>query len=295
MVELAQHLLDALSVGATYALLALGLTLLFGVMGLVNFAYGMLIVSCGYAISLLDGWHVPLVASVVAVVAFSTSLSVAMGQVAFRPFRSAPPLTLLLTSFGVALILQAIVRMTFGEGFRRVPTPALLGEGWHVAGVRVSVLQAVAVGAGTVVVAALYLVLQRTNLGLQMRAYAEDAELARIMGVRTDQVLATAFVISGVIAGIVSMVWFARIGTVQPSGDLTPTLKAFIAIVIGGLGSVRGAVLGGLLLGAFESFLVAYLPPSLLPYGEAMAFGLVILVLLLRPGGIAGRTVEVSK
>jgi len=123
MVELAQHLLDALSVGATYALLALGLTLLFGVMGLVNFAYGMLIVSCGYAISLLDGWHVPLVASVVVVVAFSTSLSVAMGQVAFRPFRSAPPLTLLLTSFGVALILQALVRMTFGEG-------------WHVAGVR---------------------------------------------------------------------------------------------------------------------------------------------------------------
>jgi branched-chain amino acid transport system permease protein len=98
-----------------------------------------------------------------------------------------------------------------------------------------------------------------------------------------------------VIAGIVAMLWFAKIGTVQPSGDLNPTIKAFIAIVIGGLGSIRGAVAGGLLLGAFETLLAAYLPANLLPYGEAFAFGLVILVLIARPQGVAGRIVELSR
>jgi branched-chain amino acid transport system permease protein len=292
---LVQHLLDAVSIGSTYSLLALGLTLVFGVMGLVNFAYGTLIVCCGYTISLLAGWNVNLIPSIVVVIGVATALSMLMGVVAFRPFVSAPPLTLLLTSFGVALILQALVRMIFGEGPRRVPTPSVLGDGWDVGSVRISAIQVLSVATGIVVVVLLYALLHHTTLGLQMRAYAEDREVARQMGVRTDRVLASAFAISGVIAGIVAMVWLAKIGTVQPSADLTPAIKAFIAIVIGGLGSVRGAVIGGLVLGLFESFLVAYLPSSLLPYGEALAFLLVVAILLLRPQGIAGRVVELSR
>lgn len=295
MTNFIQHLVDALSVGSTYSLLALGLTLVFGVMGLVNFAYGMLIVWSGYAIGLLAGWHINVVLAVVAVIGVATFLSLVMGEVAFRPFRKAPPLTLLLTSFGVSLILQASVRIIFGEGFRRVPTPSVLGNGLHAGGVRISVLQLVSVGTGTLVVLGLYLLLQRTTLGLQMRAYAEDADVAGMMGVRTERILTAAFALSGVIAGIVAMIWLAKIGTVQPSGDLNPTIKAFIAIVIGGLGSIRGAVLGGLILGVFESFLVAYLPSVLLPYGEALAFLLVIAVLVLRPQGVAGRVVELSR
>src|SRR5262249_48938451 len=120
MTAFIQHLLDAVSIGSTYALLALGLTLVFGVMGLVNFAYGTLIVCCGYAIALLAGWHVGLIPSIGIVISVATALSLLMGLVAFRPFVSAPPMTLLLTSFGVALVLQALVRMTFGEGPRRV-------------------------------------------------------------------------------------------------------------------------------------------------------------------------------
>ncbi len=295
MTAFVQHLLDALSIGSTYALLALGLTLVFGVMGLVNFAYGTLIVSCGYAISLLAGWHVNLIPAIVIVIGVATALSLLMGVIVFRPFISAPPMTLLLTSFGVALVLQALVRMIFGEGPRRVPTPAALGDGWYIGSVRVSALQILSVSTGLVVVVLLYLLLHHTTLGLQMRAYAEDRDVARLMGVRTERVLASAFAFSGVIAGIVAMVWLAKIGTVQPSADLNPAIKAFIAIVIGGLGSVRGAVIGGLVLGLFESFLVAYLPSSLLPYGEALAFLLVVAVLILRPQGLAGRVVELSR
>jgi branched-chain amino acid transport system permease protein len=290
-----QHLFDALSAGSTYVLLALGITLLFGVMGLVNFAYGDLIVWSGYLMALLAGWHVNVLVGVAAVIGLATVLSVAMGQTAFRPFRKAPPLTLLLTSFGVSLVLQAAVRMIFGEGFRPVPTPTFLGDAVRLGGVRTSVLGLVSLGTAAVVVVGLYVLLQRTTIGLQMRAYAEDSDVAGLMGVRRERILTAAFAVSGVIAGIVAMLWFAKIGTVQPSGDLTPTIKAFIAIVIGGLGSVRGAVIGGLLLGAFESTLDAYLSPGLLPYVEAFSFLLVILVLIARPQGVAGKTLELSR
>jgi branched-chain amino acid transport system permease protein len=290
-----QHVFDALSAGSTYVLLALGITLLFGVMGLVNFAYGDLIVWSGYLMALLAGWHVNVVMGVVAVIALATVLSVAMGETAFRPFRKAPPLTLLLTSFGVSLVLQASVRMIFGEGFRPVPTPTFLGNAVRLGGVRTSVLELVSLGTAAIVVVGLYVLLQRTTIGLQMRAYAEDSDVAGLMGVRSERILTAAFAVSGVIAGIVAMLWFAKIGTVQPSGDLTPTIKAFIAIVIGGLGSVRGAVIGGLLLGAFESVLAAYLSAGLLPYVEAFAFLLVILVLIARPQGVAGKTLELSR
>jgi branched-chain amino acid transport system permease protein len=290
-----QHVFDALSAGSTYVLLALGITLLFGVMGLVNFAYGDLIVWSGYLMALLAGWHVNVVVGAAAVVGLAVVLSVAMGETAFRPFRKAPPLTLLLTSFGVSLVLQASVRMIFGEGFRPVPTPTVLGNAVRLGGVRTSVLELVSLGTAAVVVVGLYVLLQRTTIGLQMRAYAEDSDVAGLMGVRTERILIAAFALSGVIAGIVAMLWFAKIGTVQPSGDLTPTIKAFIAIVIGGLGSVRGAVIGGLLLGAFESALAAYLSAGLLPYVEAFSFLLVILVLIARPQGVAGRTLELSR
>jgi branched-chain amino acid transport system permease protein len=295
LTSILQHLVDALSAGSTYALLALGITLVFGVMGLVNFAYGDLIVWSGYLMTLLAGWHVNAFAGVFAVVGLATVLSLAMGEVAFRPFRKAPPLTLLLTSFGVSLVLQSSVRMIFGEGFRPVPTPAFLGNDLHLGGVRISMLQVVSLATAVVVVVGLYALLQRTTVGLQMRAYAEDSDMAGLMGVRTERILTAAFAISGVIAGVVAMLWFAKIGTVQPSGDLNPTIRAFIAIVIGGLGSVRGALIGGLLLGIFESVLAAYLSASLLPYVEAFAFLLVILVLIARPQGVAGRVVEMSR
>jgi branched-chain amino acid transport system permease protein len=290
-----QHLVDSLSVGSTYALLALGITLLFGVMGLVNFAYGDLIVWSGYLMALLAGWHVNFLLGILAVVGLATALSLAMGEVAFRPFRKAPPMTLLLTSFGVSLILQSAIRIIFGEGFRTVQTPRILGNNVVLGGVRTSVLQLVTLGTAIVVLFGLYLLLQRTTVGLQMRAYAEDPDISGLMGVRTERILTFAFIVSGVIAGIVAMLWFAKIGTVQPSGDLNPTIKAFIAIVIGGLGSVRGAVLGGLALGFFESILAAYLPASMLPFGEAFAFLLVIMVLIVRPQGLGGKVVELSR
>ena len=295
MTTFAQFVLDALSFGSTYALLALGLTLLFGVMGLVNFAYGALIVWCGYVLVVLAPWDLPFALVVVLVIAAATALSLLVGQLAFRPFKSAPPLTLMLTSFGVAMALQALAILVFGQASRVVPLPAALGTVWHLGEVRVSVLQVVTIGAGACVMAGLYGLLRRTTIGLQIRAVAEDTETARQMGVRADRVLTWAFAASGAIAGIVAILWLAKIGTVSPGAFLAPTFKAFIAIVLGGLGSVRGALIGGLVLGLFEASLATYLPDAMLSYQQAIAFGLVIAVLVVRPSGIAGRVVEVSK
>ncbi len=287
--DFVQYLIDALSVGSMSALLALGLTLVFGVMGLINFAYGQLIVWAGYVIIALSDIGVAgFIIGFLAVLA-TTALSLAMGEVAFMPFRTAPPMTLLLTSFGVTLVLQAAAILVFGDRPRAVPLPDFVVHVWSVGDLRISALQVVTVVVAAVIVASLYALLNWTTLGLELLASAENPSVARLMGVRTDRVLQSVFIISGFIAGVVALLWLSRVGAVSPQADLTPTLKAFIAIVLGGLGSVSGAIAGGLALGAFEVMMSSFLPDPALSYQETLVFALVIALLLLRPEGIAGR------
>lgn len=295
MTDLVQHLVDALSAGSTYVLLGLGLSLVFSVMGLINFAYGALIVWAGYSIVEATTRGLPYLPTLAVMAIVVTLLSVGMGRLAFRPFRSAPPSTLLLTSFGVALVLQAVAIAAFGDRPRQVPTPNWLSDSFSVGGVDVGALQTVTIAAGALVLAALHVMLTRTRLGLQIRAVAEDGDVSRLLGVNPERVLTTVFVVSGIIAAVVSFLWLARVGTVDPRADLNPTLKAFIVVVIGGLGTIRGAVIGGLLLGLFETFLAAYLPSSMTSYQQTLVFLILAMILVLRPQGIAGRVVEVSK
>jgi branched-chain amino acid transport system permease protein len=293
--QFAQHLIDSLSVGSTYVLLALGLSLVFSVMGLINFAYGTLIVWGGFAVSVYDGWSVPYPLVVGLMILTVAGISLLMGRVAFRPFIGAPPSTLLLTSFGAALASQAIIIAVFGESPRAVPLPGFLGTVWSLGELRVNALQLVTVGASAGVFLGLNVLLHRSELGLRIRATAEDAATARLLGVRALRVLPAVFGISGVIAGVVAFLLFAKLGTVDPYADLTPTLKAFIVVVLGGIGTVRGAVIGGLLLGFMETILASYLPGEFLSYQQTLAFLIVIGILVLRPQGIAGLRVELSK
>jgi branched-chain amino acid transport system permease protein len=290
-----QIVVDGLSAGSLYVLLALGLSLVFSVMGLINFSYGSLIVWAGYAIFLLNSWGVPYPLTLVGMAVFVTTISVLVGRIAFLPFAGAPPATLLLTSFGVTLASQAIAIMLFGEQPRPVPSIDALITSIDLGFVRISVLQLVAIGLGALVLIGLNLLMQRTRYGIEIRAAAEDGATARLVGVRSARVLALVFGLSGIIAAVVAFVWFAQAGTVTPRADFNPTLKAFIAVVLGGLGTVRGAVIGGLLLGFLESVLSATLAAGLLSYQQSLAFLLVILILLIRPQGIAGKVLEVSK
>jgi branched-chain amino acid transport system permease protein len=294
MTAFIQHVVDALSVGSTYALLALGLTLVFSVMNLINFAYGMMLVWSAYiAMALLNG-GVPFAVMVPLCIAFATALSMLIGRVAFKPFIGAPPITLLITSFGVLLVIQYVAIVIFGEGPRILSLPAFFGNVVHIGSVRIPMLEVITIGTGVVVVAIFYALLQRTRFGAQLRASAELPDIARLMGVKPDRVLMLAFAISGAIAGIVGILWFAKVGAITPRSDLDPTIKAFIALVLGGLGSTRGALLGGLALGALETLMSTVLPNAALGYQPAIVFAAVIAILIIRPSGLSGTTQEAT-
>lgn len=294
MIDVIQRLIDALSVGSTYALLALGLTLVFSVMNLINFAYGMLLVWSAYIATVLSNHHVPLAGIVVICLLFTALLSMATGRIAFRPFLNAPPITLLITSFGVELVLQYAAIVVFGVNPDIVSVPAFFNEVWHVGSIRVPSLEVITIGITIVTLVALYVLLNRTMFGIHVRAAAEKPDVSRLMGVKPTRILAAVFGISGAIAGLVGLLWFAQVGAVQPTSDLDPTLKAFIALVLGGLGSPRGAIIGGLALGGLETLMNAILPGGPLLYEDAIVFAIVIGILLFRPGGLVGSRVELS-
>jgi branched-chain amino acid transport system permease protein len=295
MTNFIQHVVDALSVGSTYALLALGLTLVFSVMNLINFAYGMMLVWSAYAAYVMLDHGVPFALMVPLCVVFATLLSMAIGRIAFRPFIGAPAITLLITSFGVLLVIQYLAILFFGEQPRILRLPSFFSDVAHIGSIRVPVLELITIGTAAVVVAVFYLVLNRTAFGAQLRAAAELPDVTRLMGVKPDRVLMVAFAISGAIAGVVGLLWFAKVGAITPRSDLDPTIKAFIAIVLGGLGSTRGAILGGLALGAIEVALSATLSGDALGYQPAIVFAAVIAILILRPRGLSGTTLEPAR
>jgi branched-chain amino acid transport system permease protein len=293
--DVVQHVVDALSVGSTYALLALGLTLVFSVMNLINFAYGMMLVWTGYAAIVMLDASIPFVLVVPLCIAFATLLSMVIGRVAFRPFIGAPPITLLITSFGVLLVMQYLAILFFGERPRILQLPSVFGDVLEIGTIRIPMLELITIGTAAAVVAVFYALLNRTAFGAQLRAAAELPDITRLMGVKPDRVLMIAFAISGAIAGVVGILWFAKVGAITPRADLDPTIQAFIALVLGGLGSTRGALIGGLALGALEVGMAATLPGGALDYQPAIVFAAVIAILILRPGGLTGTTVEPAR
>ena len=295
MTQFIQNCVDALSVGSTYALLALSLTLVFSVMNLINFAFGMMLVWAGYSAIVLQDHGIPFALVVPLCIVFSIALSLVIGRVAFKPFIGAPPITLLITSFGVLLIIQYVAIVAFGEGPRILQTPAVLGDVVNIGKIRVPVLEIVTIVTAGIVVVAFYGLLNRTSFGAEIRASAELPRVSQLMGVSPDRVLMIVFGISGAIAGVAGLLWFAKAGAITPRSDLNPTIEAFIALVLGGLGSTRGALLGGLVLGALEVAMSALLPTAALGYQPAIVFAIVIGILLVRPGGIAGSSVVASQ
>lgn len=292
MITFLQHVVDGLSVGSTYALLALGLTLVYGVMGLINFAYGMIIIWAGYALAVATTLDLPFWIGALSAVSVATGLSLVLGVLAFRPFLNAPPATLLITSFGVELALQATAVLVFGEPARVIATPMSFGHVWRVHGLRLPAIEVGSIVLAVLVIAALDFLLRHTALGLELRATAENRSIARLFSVRPGRVVLVAFAISGAIAGLVSIPYFARLGAVTPRGDLYPTINAFIAIALGGLGSIRGAIVGGLALGMLQTIFDVTLPSSILGYQDAFVFAVIILILVWRPGGLSGRVPE---
>jgi branched-chain amino acid transport system permease protein len=286
--ETVQQVVNALSLGSIYALIALGVAIVFSIMGLINFAHGELITVAGYTMLFLLGRGVPFVLVVPAAVLSSVVAAVILERVAFRPLRGSPPLTLLLTSFAASLIIQNMFLLFGGARPKGLEFPGIVDDNFEIASVSIQWLDVVILATTAVALVALTQFLRRSVAGLAMRSAAEDFETTRLMGVRANRVVVVAFVVSGALAGLAAVFYFASTPAVEPTSGFLPLLKGFIAAVIGGLGSLSGAVLGGFLLAGLEVSIEALLPGSLSAYVDAFVFVIVIAVLLFRPSGILG-------
>ncbi len=288
-----QQLANGLVLGSLYALIAVGFSMIYGIVRLINFAHGdILMVGAFSAFGILAVLDWPLWAAVVAVLAVGGALAMAIDQVAFRPQRGAPQVNGFITSLGVAILIQNLAILALSGQPRPFNLPGWLRGSVGLPGLRVTVLDATIVVTTLAILAALTLFVRRSRLGMAMRATAENPLAASLMGIRINRAIATAFALGGALAGIAGVFWAGRAGQIEPLMGFLPGLKAFVAAVIGGVGSLPGAVLGGFLLGFAEVLFVGLLPPAYGAYRDAFVFGLLILILLVLPNGLLGRPTE---
>ena len=293
---LLQQLVNALSVGSLYALIAVGLSLIFGILRLSNFAHGDMMMIGAYATVLLNTSGLGFLPAFLLGIVVAGLAGVVIERVAYRPVRGAPDVTMLLTSLALTFILENLGILLFTASPRNFPLPDWMTRLWSLADGRVTFTNINVLSVGLTVISLLFLTwfMRRTTVGLGMRAAAEDLGAAQLVGVRVNRVIVVAFMLASAFAGLAGVLWAAQAGVVDPLMGFTPLLKAFVAAIIGGLGSLPGAVLGGYLLGALEVLIVAFLPPEVSPYRDAIVFGLLIGFLLLRPGGLLNVTREVK-
>ncbi len=290
-----QFLISGASLGGLYALMALGLALVYGILKLVNFAYGELVMIGGYTLLVVGGGPLPWIIAALICILMALLTSVLLERIAFRPVRQASANTMLITSFAVSALLQNLARLFISPRPQAVPLPDFFTRSLRFGGVFVSQRDIISLVVSLGILLTLVVFLQRTTLGLALRASADDFVMARVLGVRANAVIATAFAISGLLAGIVSLFWIARVGTVTPQIGLTPVLIAFVAIVIGGMDSLPGAVLGGYILGFLTVGLQLWLPAELREFSQAFLFALVIFVLLFKPEGLISNRREIER
>lgn len=296
MTELFQQLINWLTLGGIYALLALGIAVVFSILGLINFAHGELITISGYTMVALVGLGVPWALIIPLAVLASMIAAVLMERVVFRPLRSAPVSALLLGSLALSIVIQNIFLLTVGARPETIDFPAGTSSNFQIGGVTVLWLDVATWVVTAAVLACVILFLRRSVYGLALRSAAEDFQMTRLMGIRANGVIRAAFAVSGLLAGVAAFFFLATASLVGPETGFIPLLGGFIAAVIGGLGSLPGAVLGGFTLAAIEVFCQLVLPDSLRPFTQAIVFSIVILVLLVRPYGLmAARSIAVER
>lgn len=297
-----QQIINGLVLGSMYALVALGYTMVYGIIGLINFAHGeVLMVGAlvswtviGLIQPLLPPWLVLIVALLVACMV-AAALNYSIEKVAYRPLRNSPRLAPLITAIGMSILLQTLAMIIWKPNYKSYPT-LLPSTPIPVGGASITPTQIMILVVTVVTLAVLMWLVHATKLGRAMRATAENPRVAALMGVRPDRVISATFIIGAVLAAIAGVMWASNYGTVQHSMGFLPGLKAFTAAVFGGIGNLAGAVVGGILLGLIESIGAGYigdLTGGLLGshYTDIFAFIVLIAVLTLRPSGLLGERV----
>jgi branched-chain amino acid transport system permease protein len=297
-----QQIINGLVLGSMYALVALGYTMVYGIIGLINFAHGeVLMVGAlvswtviGILQPLLPPWLVLIIALLIAC-ALAAALNYSIEKVAYRPLRNSPRLAPLITAIGMSILLQTLAMIIWKPNYKSYPT-LLPSTPIQIGGASITPTQIMILVTTVVTLAALMWLVHATKLGRAMRATAENPRVAALMGVQPDRVISATFIIGAVLAAIAGVMWASNYGTVQHSMGFLPGLKAFTAAVFGGIGNLAGAVVGGILLGLIESIGAGYigdLTGGVLGshYTDIFAFIVLIAVLTLRPSGLLGERV----
>jgi branched-chain amino acid transport system permease protein len=290
--------------GSVYALIALGYTMVYGVLRFINFAHGEVFMvggMIGYVVSTplsrTSLWTEQTILAVIivllAAVAASTSIAVLLERVAYRPLRGAPRLVPFITAIGASFFLQYAIAGLFGTGFKNYPSIPGLSGVFEFAGFRVLKTQAVVIGMALVAMGALYLFIERTRAGRAIRAVSEDQETARLMGINVDRTISMVFAVGGAMAGVAGVAYGIVFGQIYFLSGFVPGIKAFTAAVLGGIGNIGGAFVGGMTLGGVESIgpslvLTGLGIPSSNQLKDVFAFITLVLVLIFRPTGILG-------
>lgn len=297
MDELLQHLLNGLNLGAIYALIALGYTMVYGVLQLINFAHSEVYMVGAFAayygarfLNLGQGWGSFAAALLISILACA-ALGLAIERFAYRPLRQAPKTNALITAIGVSLFLQFSGQAIFGPDPKVFPDLLADRPLFSVGAVQVQLFDATIWGVALVAMASLHFFIHKTRTGMAIRAVSFSFRSATLMGINVNSIIAVTFFLGSALAGVGSVLVGLKYPKIDPLMGMLIGLKAFVAAVLGGIGSLPGAVLGGLLMGLSEEMVVAFLSST---YRDALAFGLLILVLLVRPSGLLGK-VKVEK
>lgn len=283
---LISNLISGLSLGSIYALIALGYTMVYGIAKMLNFAHGDLIMVGAFsAIVFMSSFGLPAWVSVILSVVCCVVFGVLIEKIAYKPLRKAPPLSVLITAIGVSYFLQSLALIIFGSNQKSFPN-IVTAKALHFGGLTVKGESVVTLIATFVIMVCLTLFISKTKMGKAMRAVSEDKEAAELMGISVNRTITITFAIGSALAAIAGVFFGSTYGFVGPYSGSMPGIKAFVAAVFGGIGSIPGAMVGGLLLGVIENLAKAYISTEL---SDAIVFVVLIVVLLVKPTGLLGK------
>jgi len=281
------YLLAGISVGGQYALIAIGYTMVYGILRLINFAHGDVFTVAAYLMVYMNA-TMPLYISLPLTVVFTVALGFGVERVAYKPLRNAPRMSIMISAIGVSYLLQNLMWYITGGLAQQYPTLPFISGTVTILGATTKVVTLVTPVLTLLLVVALVMLIHRTKVGLAMRAVSKDFETSRLMGIKINSVISVTFIIGSFLAAIGSMLYFTNYTAVTPTAGAMPGLKAFVAAVFGGIGSIPGAVIGAFIIGISENIIKAL---GLTTFSDAFTFALLIIVLIFKPSGLFGEAV----
>ncbi|MDD3396219.1 MAG: branched-chain amino acid ABC transporter permease [Acidaminococcaceae bacterium] len=287
----AQHLVNGISLGSLYALIAIGYTMVYGILLMINFAHGdIVMMACYFAFFGITIFHIPWYITFVGVIIATALLGAIIERTAYRPLRDAPKNSVLISAIGASFLLENLANYLFSGRPMRFPNIPLLSQNISFGSVQIQAISFVIPVITILSLVVLLHIVNHTKIGMAMRAVSKDYEIARVMGVNIDNVISTTFIIGSALAAIGAFMWGVKYPGITPMLGVMPGLKCFIAAVIGGIGNIKGAVIGGFILGLGEIMIVAFFP-QLSGYRDAFAFILLIIILFYKPTGLLGEKI----